>query len=447
MKGTKPDANPGHYLLRRAAARAALIKLGATYPHAVNWIRQEQTLNDRITCAGDYSIHPNSVPDEFWPERQPVFWLPEFEAPRDDFRLLQNPSRQLPWHLSGSTSDFYSHVVHPLSVRYFLNRHLKTVRWRSPRFLATPMASHRTLLVWSPRSRRPPFTVKTSVNVWIGGLNRNVRLREIKRSVGISSLLAGISKNDLAGQGILLLDDPVGLVHKQTNAGLLARDTPWNLAAGVEIVPMFSLLAASHGSSPRIVDLIAASRLEPTTWVDKFIFTPLLYQAYFLGMTEGLVGEMHEENILMELRNGVPTKRFWHRDLGGFGVDRDLRRLAGKGLERLPAGVHDRHLGPNISILHLSLREYLQESMGYAIDQALRNYFEIPANAVAEVYDVRLSELQRLIFSADGIRTTRNFEKDLDRYRKRKRASFVWRLKSLSQARPPGRTSRDNGPP
>jgi len=296
------------------------------------------------------------------------------------------------------------------------------------------MASHRTLLVWDPQSRLPPFTVKTSVNIWIGGLNRNVRLKEIKRSVGISSLLAGVAKRDLVRQGILLLDDPVGLVHKETNAGLLTRDTPWKLAAGEEIVPMFSLLAGGPKRRPRIVDLITASRLEPTNWVDRFIFTPLLYQAYFLGMTEGLVGEMHEENILMELRNGVPTKRFWHRDLGGFGVDRDLRRLAGKGLERLPAGIHDRHLGPNISILHLSLREYLQESMGYAIDQALRNHFEIPANALANLYQVRLSELQKLVFTADGIRTTRNFEKDLDRYRKRKRASFVWRLKSLKEA-------------
>jgi IucA / IucC family/Ferric iron reductase FhuF-like transporter len=295
------------------------------------------------------------------------------------------------------------------------------------------MASHRTVLVWNPRSNLPPFAVKTSVNVWIGGLNRNVRLKEIRRSVGISSLLAGIPKADLVRQGILLLDDPVGLVHKQTNAGLLARDAPWKLGAGEEIVPVFSLLASSHGKRPRIVDLITASRLEPTAWVDRFIFTPLVYQAYFLGMTEGLVGEMHEQNILMELRNGIPTKRFWYRDLGGFGVDRDLRRLAGKGFERLPAGVHERHLGPNISILHRSLRLYLQESMGYAIDQALRNYFEIPANALANLYNVRVSELQKLIFSADGIRTTRNFEKDLDRYRMRKRPGFVWRLKSLKE--------------
>jgi IucA/IucC family protein len=434
MTGKNPNPNSRHYLLGRAAGRAALEKLAVTYPHPVKWISQEQTLNDRTTCEADYPIHPNSVPADFWPERQPVFWLPEFEASRDQFRLLQNSTRPLPWYLSGSTSDCYAHIVHPLSVRYFLGRDLKQAKWREPRFLATPMASHRTLLVWSPRSKLPPFTVKTSVDLWIGGLNRNVRLKEIKRSVGISSLFAGISKAELVRQGILLLDDPLGLVHKQTNAGLLARDTPWNLGARDEIVPMFSLLASERVMRPRIVDLIAASRLEPAAWVDKFIFTPLLYQAYFLGMTEGLVGEMHEENILMELRNGVPTKRFWHRDLGGFGIDRDLRRLAGKGFERLPAGVHDRHLGPNIPILHLSLREYLQESMGYAIDQALRKHFDLPSKALTNLYDVRVRELQRLVFSADGIRATGNFEKDLNRYRKRKRPGFVWRLKSLKEA-------------
>ncbi len=317
---TKPNPDSQHYLRPRAAGRAALRKLSLTYPDPVKWIHQEQTLNDRAISEGDYSIEPFAVPPEFWPEREPVFWLPEFEAPRDQFRLFQNPTHPLPWYLSGSSSEFYSHLVHPLSVPYFLNRDLKGARWRNPRFLATPMASHRTLLVWSPRSQTPPFAVKASLDRWVGGLDRKVKLYEIKRSVGISSLLVGTPKAELERQGILLLDDPIGLLHKQTNAGILARDTPWKLGAGEEIVPVFSL-CASRDRRPRIVELVEASGLEPTAWVDTFVFTPLIYQAYFLGMTEGVVGEMHEQNILMELRNGIPTKRFWYRDLGGFRVD------------------------------------------------------------------------------------------------------------------------------
>jgi hypothetical protein len=434
MPGKIPDANPQHYLRPRAAARAALKKLSLHYPDPVKWIQQEQQLNDRTVSKSDYPIKPTSVAPDFWPELQPVFWLPEFEAPRDQFRLFQNPTRPLPWYLAGTGSEVYSQLVHPLTVRYFLNRDLKGARWKNPRFLATPMASHRTLLVWDPRSNRRPFAVKTSLNVWIGGLNRNVRLKEIRRSVGMSSLLAGIPRADLARQGILLLDDPVGLVHKQTNAGLLTRDTPAKLDAGEEIVPVFSLLASAHGRPPRIVDLITASRLEPTAWVDKFMLTPLIYQAYFLGMTEGLVGEMHEQNILLELRDGLPTKRFWHRDLGGFLLDRNLRRLADKDFAGLPTGVHERHLGRNIAVFHLVLRMYLQESMGHAIGQALRNHFQIPADDFAHLYNVRTSELQSLIFSAAGIRTTRNLEQDLERYRKRKTSGCSWRWQSLEGA-------------
>jgi hypothetical protein len=288
--------------------------------------------------------------------------------------------------------------------------------------------------VWNPRSRLPPFSVKSSVNVWIGGLNRNVRLKEMRQSVGMSSLFAGIPRANLVQQGVLLLDDPVGLMHKQTNAGLLARDTPWTLGPGDEIVPVFSLVASAPGGRPRIVDLITSSRLKPTAWVDKFIFTPLIYQAYFLGITAGLVGEMHEQNILMELRNGKPTKRFWHRDLGGFLVDRDLRRLADKGFEGLPAGIYERHLGRNIPVFHLLLRMYLQESIGHAVSRTLRNHFSIPDDDFANLYNTRASELQSLIFSANGIRTTRNFEKDLERYQKRKRPGCIWPWKSLKQA-------------
>lgn len=432
--GKTPDPDPQTYLRSRAAGRAALRKLRLSYPDPVKWIHQEQTLNDRTISKGDYPIQPTSVPPDFWPEVQPVFWLPEFEAPRDHFRLLQNSARPLPRYLSGSSSEFYSQLVHPLSVQYFLKRDLHGARWRKPRFLATPMASHRTLLVWNPRSNAPPFSVKTSVNVWIGGINRNVRLDEIKRSVGMSSLLAGISRTDLERQGILLLDDPVGLVHKQTNAGLLARDLPWKLNAGAEVVPVFSLLATKREGRPRIVDLVTASRLEPTAWVDRFIFTPLIYQAYFLGMTEGLVGEMHEQNILMELRNGIPTQRFWHRDLGGFGVDRDLRRLAGKGFESLPAGIQLRHLGRQPAVFHLLLRMYLQESIGHAVWFALRNHFEVPADEFAALYKLRAGQLQNVIFSDLGIGTTRNFEKDLDKYRKLKKPSLTWRWKNLKES-------------
>ncbi len=434
MTTRKPNANPQHYLLPRAASRAALKKLSLNHPQLVQWIHQEQKLNDRTIAQGDYPIQPTSVAPDFLPEQQPVFWLPEFEAPRDQFRLYQNPQRPLPWYLSGTGPDFFSHLVHPLTVEYFLSRDLRGARWSTPRFLATPMASHRTLLVWNPQFSTPPFSVKSSLNVWVGGLNRNVRLKEIRRSVGISSLLAGIPKADLERQGILLLDDATGLVHKRTNAGLLARDTPTNLRPGVEIVPLFSLVASAHNGRPRIVDLIKASRLGPTVWVDEFILRPLIYQAYFLGMTAGLVGEMHEQNTLMELRNGKPTKRFWHRDLGGFVLDRDLRRLAGKGLEGLPAGIVQRHLGRDIAVFHLLLRMYLQESTGHAMAHALQNHFAVPTDDFADLFDVRAGELQSLIFSAAGIRATRDFEKDLDRYRERKTRGAAWRWKSLAEA-------------
>jgi len=431
---TKPNPDSQHYLLPRAAGRAALRKLSLTYPDPVKWIHQEQTLNDRAISEGDYSITPTKVPPEFWPERQPVFWLPEFEAPRDHFRLFQSRTQPLPWYLSGSSSEVYSHVVHPLSVQYFLNRDLKNARWKTPRFLATPMASHRTLLVWNPRANIPPFSVKTSVNLWIGGGNRNVRLYEIKRSVGVSSLLVGIPRADLERQGILLLDDSAGLLHKQTNAGILARDTPWKLGAGEEIVPVFSLCASRQGGRPHIVDLVESSKLKATDWVDKFILKPLIYQAYFLGMTEGLVGEMHEQNMLMELRNGVPTKRFWYRDLGGVRVDGELRRLANKGLEALPKHIHLGDLGEQCDIFHRWHHMYLQGSLGYAVGHALRNYFRIPTEDFADLYDARASQLQNLIFSANGIRTTRNFEKDLERYRERKRSRLTWPWKNLAAA-------------
>ena len=429
-----PNTDPHGYLLSRAEAQAALNKLSLRYPDPAKWIHQEQTLNPRTVRPGHYPIEPTSVPTDFWPERQPVFWLAEFEAPKDDFRLFHNRAHPLPWYFSGSSPNVYSHLVHPLSVQYFLDRQTKRAGWRTPRFIATPTASHRTLLVWNPELKTPPFVVKTSVNVWIGGLNRNVRLKELRRTVGMSSLFAGIPKAKLNRHGVLLLDDPVGLLHNQTNAGLLARDAPWKLRAGEEIVPIFSLCAPTAGKAPRIVELVQASGLKATAWVDEFILKPLIYQAYFLAMTEGLVGEMHEQNILMELRNGVPTKRFWQRDLGGFGVERALRRLAGKTFDELPEGVHERHLGDEVPLVHLLLRIYVQESLAYAVSYALKDHFEVPSDHFEELYNLRVSEFQDRLLSPIGISQTKKIEKDLDRYRKLKTSSLVWPWKSMDEA-------------
>jgi hypothetical protein len=151
-------------------------------------------------------------------------------------------------------------------------------------------------------------------------------------------------------------------------------------------------------------------------------------------MTEGLVGENHEQNILMELRNGVPTKRFWYRDLGGFRVDNELRRLANKGLEALPRHIHLGDLGEQCDIFHRWHHLYLQGSIGAAIGKALRPYFEIPNDDFAGLFNARASKFQNMIFSANGINITSNFEKDFARYRKRKRSSLTWRWKNLGEA-------------
>jgi hypothetical protein len=180
--------------------------------------------------------------------------------------------------------------------------------------------------------------------------------------------------------------------------------------------------------------LVKSSGLEPAAWVDTFVLKPLIYQACFLGMTEGVVGEMHEQNILMELRNGIPTRRFWHRDLGGFRADNDLRRLTNKDLAALPAHIHLTDLGEQRDIFHEWLHSYLQGSLVYLVAHALRNHFEIPKDDFAGLYNVRASKLQNLIFSANGIRTTRNFEKDFEQYRKRKRPGLTWPWKNLKAA-------------
>ena len=87
-----------------------------------------------------------------------------------------------------------------------------------------------------------------------------------------------------------------------------------------------------------------------------------------------------------------------------------------------------------MNIFHWVLRMYLLGSLGFAVSHALRNHFEMPGDDFAGLYNARASKLQQMIFFADGIPTTDNFEKDLNRYRKRKLPGCAWRWKSLAEA-------------
>src|SRR5881392_4061711 len=99
--------------------------------------------------------------------------------------------------------------------------------------------------------------------------------------------------------------------------------------------------------------------------------------------------------------------------------------------EGLPKGIHQRHLGRDCVVFQRVLRMYLQQSTGHAVGQALRNHFEISSDDFAGLYNLRASKLQNLIFSADGIRTSRNYEKDVERYRKRKIPRLTWPWENL----------------
>ena len=72
--------------------------------------------------------------------------------------------------------------------------------------------------------------------------------------------------------------------------------------------------------------------------------------------------------------------------------------------------------------------------MGHAIVEVLRKHFDITAEGLTALYDIRVRKLQKLIFAANGIRTTKDCERDLDWYRQRKRPGCTWPWRNLREA-------------
>ena len=138
---------------------------------------------------------------------------------------------------------------------------------------------------------------------------------------------------------------------------------------------MFSLYSKGTGGEPLIIKLIRDSGQDPKTFVQENIIRPLINQMIFLAKTEGLIGEPHEQNVLVEMESGRLTGQFYYRDLAGFAVNPDFRQRAGKSMNDIPAFIHSDALKAGRVDLFGQIDTYLLHSNFYALTKAVESRF------------------------------------------------------------------------
>jgi hypothetical protein len=351
----------------------------------------EQRINDRAENTTVFaSVKASDLPVEYHAEQRAVFPLYHVDVSRDQFQTLITGklpvgSESLVQLENGKLRFF----IHPHSAELY--RPILKGRWEQ-KYWATPMASQRSLVVWDPNSIEPPFGLKISLDAKIGGSLRHLSLAQIQRAATSSALLGESSKAGLAKEGIVVVDEPAGIALRSTGHGYAIRQLP-RPGPGAELVPLFSFYSKAPGAQAKILNAIDESGLPAKNFVDEFVIEPLVRQYHYLYWSSGLIGEPHEQNVLIELKKGRPTGRFFYRDMAGFHVDLKARQASGRGFEAIPEGVKFESLRVGRAEVLSNAVDYLLQSNFFALWIAVRDrYPEVTRHFVEERFRTHMRQ-------------------------------------------------------
>lgn len=343
------------------------------------WIYAEQKLLSRaVDERRIMAPRINNQDPDFAPEKGGVFEVKTYwvDASKMEAFLGDNMPERFRGMLvrtrNGHTE--YRLAVHPESESLY-EEVVKGAERGAPLW-ATATASSRTLLVWEHGMEAQPFFAKLSLNKEIGGVVRTIPLSEVVRSVGINNVLHAESATLPASFDFI--PEVASMIPKgMPRGGMIIRTIPEEILSGkAKFVPLFSLYATPpEGGPPLLARMIEKSGMDPKEFVRTKIVEPMAAQWFDMVVDRGIQMEPHAQNVLIELgKDGLPTGRFLHRDLGGFTVDFNHRERLGLGTKASLPYIHDfekeYHLDRAVERLK-DVRVYFSGGFLYNIDQEL----------------------------------------------------------------------------
>lgn len=259
-------------------------------PKLKGWLRLEQRVNAQRRSPRHFAkVDLRVIPERFRPSSEPVFRLPYFEVPRRQMRVRED---DVPQTLRKAlfVGDRVRCFFHPMMAEAHALDLAQHPQGREL-FWATPTASPRSLVVWPDGKPGSAFGLKLSLDVELLRLNRLIEAGKLERAVAVSGCLPPEA-----------FREPISIRQRDKSWGSIGRTLPRDMRG---FVPGFSL-------SFRNTDAIIA---------------PLVKTFARLAFGEGLIPDLHQQNVLFH-RGQVVV-----RDLDAFKTDLELRWRRGKSLE------------------------------------------------------------------------------------------------------------------
>jgi hypothetical protein len=364
----------GGQSLMAKTAYSPLPVLSAAQAYLSQFCFNEQSLNDKTENTEVFAdIMKVNLAPPYRPETNQSFPLKTYLVPASDVVVLNTradiPDHRLRVETVGGAK--YLFFVHPVSLPAF-EPYLKKFPAEDSYF-ATPLSSFRSVLAWSAipdgvTGRSEVMNLKVSLDTEIGQANRMLERTQIERATATSLVLRGADKEAFAKEGIHFIDEPFSIYLKDFQYGYTWRELP-----PPNTVPMFSLYANGKKGKSMFAKMLEASQEDARSFVRRNIIVPMVHHMFVLASREGMVCEPHEQNTLIEIRDGQLTGNFYYRDLAGCNMNEKMRVLAGKDMKFIPSTFIARSFAIERADLIVKLRDYLVDSNFHAMRKAARS--------------------------------------------------------------------------
>lgn len=328
------------------------------------FIAAEQGPNARTRASKWFApVDLSSLPTTWDPRSQAVFALDALELPD---RAIQALGRAPVMRRSGRHLLF----VHPF-MRGKLGLLEAEHRLRATTWFATPTSSPRSLVVWNAKR---VFGLKVSLDVELLGLRRLIHGSKLRRALAVGACLRDVPRRTRRQFGFDVLDEPAALRVRVRDDGQLIRDlAPLSHRA---IVPGFGLF---FGPLRERADFERDLR--------RGVIEPLARVAAYLFFQQGLIGQLHQQNVLFGLdAAGRLDGTLVLRDLDSFCIDARVRKLRGLALPR-PGSKADLQLAEAPARYDDAWRRSCRADFSFLAEQHGRTLGLSPSTLRALVFD------------------------------------------------------------
>lgn len=170
----------------------------------------------------------------------------------------------------------------------------------------------------------------------LGRLNRELKHHQILSGVEISNIFDNAMRNKLFPDYFDYLPETYGRVleTEKGEIGFIVREIPKRLL-DFHLIPGFSLFSTDHNSinDEKLLCQILNQKTDPYTFFMDEICYPLIDVFFTCVYREGLIPEMHSQNVIYAFDANWNIKKIVLRDFESIDKDLSIRKAIGKNID------------------------------------------------------------------------------------------------------------------